>query len=54
MIDNITIAELCDLAHDKKVSIEVTITKEDKKIEIFPWREYRPTCPYANDVTKED
>lgn len=44
--DGMTVAELCDLVRDKHVSIELTITQDERKVEIYPWRDYMPQCPY--------
>ena len=46
---DMTIAELCDLVKEKNVSIEIIMAMDETRIEIYPYRDFRPLCPYRKD-----
>ncbi len=58
--EQITIAQLAEMAEKKKLRIEISIEPNGygqtyEKIEIEPWEKYEPICPHGVPIvhTKE-
>ena len=53
--EGLTVAELCQLAQEKRVRIEVEIIPEEvigvrRNITIEPWEPYEPKCPIGQPI----